>query len=92
MMEWSSGRSGLQLVKTELCGNLRRPADGEKDITLRVYTGLPASGKSSAIISASIERKALGDSVELILSNEHKELTRGTTSGLAHLWVVAITA
>lgn len=76
MMEWSSARAGLQLVKTELCGNLRRPADGEKDITLRVYTGLPASGKSSAIISASIERKALGDSVELILSNEHKELTR----------------
>ena len=67
---------GLRLFTAALCGTLRPPSVGDKDITLRVYTGLPASGKSSAIISEANQRKALGDLVELILSNEHKELTR----------------
>ena len=67
---------GLWLFTAALCGTLRPPSVGDKDITLRVYTGLPASGKSSAIISEANQRKALGDLVELILSNEHKELTR----------------
>ena len=43
---------------------------------LRVYEGLPASGKTKAIISEMDRRRSLGDKVMLILSNEHEELTR----------------
>ena len=45
-------------------------------MSLRVYTGLPASGKTSAIIAALEQRKSEGGNVFLILSNEHEELTR----------------
>lgn len=45
-------------------------------ISIRVFTGLPASGKTSALITEMIRRRTLGDPVQLILSNEHEELTR----------------
>ncbi|MBA58543.1 MAG: hypothetical protein CMQ40_05155 [Gammaproteobacteria bacterium] len=45
-------------------------------MSLKIYTGLPASGKTSAIISEMDGRRAAGDTVVLVLSNEHEELTR----------------
>ena len=45
-------------------------------MSLQVFTGLPASGKTSAIIDAMNDRKAQGGQVVLVLSNEHEELTR----------------
>jgi len=45
-------------------------------MSLQVYEGLPASGKTKAIISEMDRRRSLGDQVMLILSNEHEELTR----------------
>ena len=45
-------------------------------MSLQVFTGLPASGKTSAIISAMTDREADGGEVVLILSSEHEELTR----------------
>ena len=43
---------------------------------LKVYEGLPASGKTKAIISEMDRRRSFGDRVMLVLSNEHEELTR----------------
>jgi len=45
-------------------------------MSLHVFTGLPASGKTSAIINAMRERKDSGGEVVLVLSSEHEELTR----------------
>ena len=45
-------------------------------MTFRVYTGLPASGKTSAIITEMESRKNAGGKVVLILSSEHEALTR----------------
>tara|TARA_B110000503_G_scaffold36326_1_gene59408 strand:- start:1298 stop:2887 length:1590 start_codon:yes stop_codon:yes gene_type:complete len=45
-------------------------------MSLRVYTGLPASGKTGAIITEMESRKIAGGKVLLILSSEHEELTR----------------
>ena len=45
-------------------------------MSLQVFTGLPATGKTSAIIDAMNDRKAQGGQVVLVLSNEHEELTR----------------
>ena len=45
-------------------------------MSLKVYTGLPASGKTSAIISEMEIRENAGGKVLLILSSEHEELTR----------------
>lgn len=45
-------------------------------MSLRVYTGLPASGKTSAIITKMEERKKAGGRVVLVLSSEHEELTK----------------
>ena len=45
-------------------------------MSLRVYTGLPASGKTKAIITEMEKRSNEGRQVILILSSEHEELTR----------------
>ena len=46
-------------------------------MSLRVYTGLPATGKTKAIITEMESRKKEGgNNVVLILSSEHEELTR----------------
>jgi thymidine kinase len=45
-------------------------------MSLRVYTGLPASGKTSAIITEMESREKAGGKVLLILSSEHEALTR----------------
>ena len=45
-------------------------------MSLRIYTGLPASGKTKAIITEMESRKKDGSEVVLILSSEHEELTR----------------
>ncbi|SVC56873.1 uncharacterized protein METZ01_LOCUS309727, partial [marine metagenome] len=44
-------------------------------MSLLVYTGLPASGKTKAIITALEERKQQGEKVLLFISAEHEELT-----------------
>jgi thymidine kinase len=45
-------------------------------MSLRVYTGLPASGKTSAIITEMESCENAGGKVLLILSSEHEALTR----------------
>ncbi len=45
-------------------------------MTLRVYTGLPATGKTSTMISEMKQRSESGGNVVLFLSSEHEELTR----------------
>ena len=44
---------------------------------LKVYEGLPASGKTKAIISEMDRRRSLGDKVMLILSMSTKSLQEG---------------
>jgi thymidine kinase/SAM-dependent methyltransferase len=43
---------------------------------LKVYTGLPGSGKTSALITEMCEYKDAGHSVILVLSSEHDALTK----------------
>ena len=45
-------------------------------MTIYVYTGLPATGKTSTLIKTMRERESAGGKVELFLSSEHEELTR----------------
>lgn len=45
-------------------------------MSLTVFTGLPATGKTSAIIRSMREHERAGGKVALFLSAEHKELTR----------------
>ncbi|MEL0138362.1 MAG: class I SAM-dependent methyltransferase [Halieaceae bacterium] len=45
-------------------------------MTLKVYTGLPGSGKTSALITEMASYKDAGHSVTLLLSSEHDALTR----------------
>ena len=44
-------------------------------MSLLVYTGLPATGKTKAIITALEERKKKNSAVLLFISSEHEELT-----------------
>ena len=48
-------------------------------MSLLVYTGLPASGKTKAIITALEERKQQGEKVLLFISAEHEESTKKIT-------------
>ena len=45
-------------------------------MSLKVFTGLPASGKTSALIDEMISRREAGGRVLLILSSEHESLTK----------------
>lgn len=45
-------------------------------MSLKVFTGLPASGKTSTLIDEMINRKNAGGHVMLILSSEHEALTK----------------
>ena len=45
-------------------------------MTIYVYTGLPATGKTSTLIKTMREKETAGGKVELFLSSEHEELTR----------------
>ena len=46
------------------------------EMTLKVYTGLPGSGKTSALITEMRNYRDAGHSVTLLLSSEHDALTR----------------
>ena len=45
-------------------------------MALKVFTGLPASGKTSTLIDEMINRKNAGGHVMLVLSSEHEALTK----------------
>ena len=45
-------------------------------MSLRIFTGLPATGKTSTMIGEMGRRREAGDEVVLFLSSEHEELTR----------------
>ena len=45
-------------------------------MSLKVFTGLPASGKTSALIDEMVSRKETGGRVLLVLSSEHESLTK----------------
>ena len=45
-------------------------------MSLKVLTGLPASGKTSALIDEMVSRKETGGRVLLVLSSEHESLTK----------------
>ena len=45
-------------------------------MSLKIFTGLPGSGKTSALIDEMINRKNSGGQVLLILSSEHEALTK----------------
>ncbi len=45
-------------------------------MAVEIYTGLPATGKTSAIIKQVQARKGAGDEVIVFLSSEHEELTQ----------------
>ena len=44
-------------------------------MSLKIFTGLPGSGKTSALIDEMLRRKETGERVVLILSSEHESLT-----------------
>ena len=44
-------------------------------MSLKIFTGLPGSGKTSALIDEMLRRKETGERVLLILSSEHESLT-----------------
>lgn len=45
-------------------------------MSLKIFTGLPGSGKTSALIDEMVSRKETGGRVLLVLSSEHESLTK----------------